>query len=104
MGESYAAENRLNRLLEVVLQQKLTQGFQVGNDSGSELDIPPEMNWIGMDQEKQSRRWSRCYEQACIDYQHIGSIEAKQNKKILEPSRSGLTKVYTDLLCYNQIT
>lgn len=49
VGESFTAENRLNRLLEVVLLQKLKQGFQVDKALAEadilqdKADIPVEM-------------------------------------------------------------
>lgn len=105
VGGSFTAEDRLNRLLEVVLSQKLKQGFRA-DEKLAEADIlqdkvgiPAEMIRSGMNAEKQRRCWYRCYKQAHEDYQWIIGLPPKQVLNS-EPSKHSFIRVYDDLLCY----
>lgn len=103
VGESFAAENRLSRLLELVLSQKLKQGFRADEELTEndilqdKIDIPPGMARSGIASEKQ--KWYCCYKQAHNDYQLITMPKPAQGPS-LEPSEYSFVQVYNDLLCY----
>lgn len=106
IGESFAAETRGSHLLEVVLSQKLKQGFLADEvlpenavvQGGA--GIPPEMARSGMSLAKQRTCWYRCHQQACMEYHRITGPAESEAAGALEPVRHGFVQVYEDMLCY----
>ncbi len=94
VGESFAAENRLNRLLEIVLSQKLKQGFRA-DEKLTKDDAPPRSDMTP----KEKQKWHCCHEQAHHDYRLITKSEPVQGPSLV-PSERSFIRVYNDLLCY----
>lgn len=106
IGESFAAETRGSHLLGVVLSQKLTQGFLADKELleddilQGKVGIPPEMVRGGMNPRKQRVYWSRCHQQARMEYCRITVPVESEVARTLEPVSHSFVQVYDDMLCY----